>query len=227
MKNLFLLLTGLTLLTACGPSKYITKDYKEHSIDHRTIAVLPFANHYTGRTPVDLTAQDLLTLRVEESKLFQTSLYHQLLDESGIDDDQVQISIQDVDITNAKLEQNGIPIEESWTYDPIELAAILGVDALVKVKMVKNQFLSRQESAIVDVATSVIRPRLPGVFLGNSRLSRASKIELNARLIDGIEGVSLWAVDRRCDIDWRTDPDDAIRSLNNTISKKFPYRRDL
>ncbi len=227
MKNLLLLTIGLTLLTACGPSKYITNDYKEYSPQHRKIAVLPFSNHYTGRIPDNMTAEELLAHRVDESILFQASLYHQLLDESGIDDDQVQISIQDVGITNSKLEKNGISIEESWTYDPTELASILGVDALVKVNMYKDQMLSRTESALVDIASSVIIPRTTGNIIGQHLFKRSAKIELTARLIDGTEGIALWAIDRKCNLDWRKDPDDAVREINNTISKKFPYRKNL
>jgi len=227
MKNLLLLLTGLTLLTACGPGRYITKDYKEYSPTHRKIAVLPYANHYTGRVPDKMSAEELLALRVEESTIFQTSLYHQLLQESGTDDDEVQISIQDIGITNSKLEKNGISIEDSWTYDPVEMANILGVDALVRVNLFKNHFLTRDESAIVDIASTVLIPRVPGTVIGRNLAKRSSKVELVARLIDGSEGVSLWAVDRKCDLDWKTDPDDAIRKMNNAISKRFPYRHDL
>jgi len=227
MKNLLLLTIGLTLLTACGPSKFITNDYKEYSPQHRKIAVLPFSNHYTGRIPDNLSAEDLLALRVEESTLFQTSLYHQLLDESGIDDDQVQIAIQDVGITNSKLEKNGISVEESWTYDPTELASILEVDAIVKVNMFKNQMLTRGESAIVDIASSILNPRSAKITTGSILAKRSSKIELSARLIDGTEGISLWAIDRKCNLDWKKDPDDAVREINNTISKKFPYRKNL
>jgi len=227
MKNLLLLTIGLTLLTACGPSNFITNDYKEYSPQHRKIAVLPFTNHYTGRIPDNMTAEDLLALRVEESTFFQASLYHQLLDESGIDDDQVQIAIQDVGLTNAKLERSGMSIEESWTADPTELASILGVDAVVRVNMFKNQMLSRGESALVDLATTVLIPRVPGTSAGRYFAKRSAKIELSARLIEGSEGISLWAIDRKCNIDWQTDPDDAVREINNTISKKFPYRKDL
>ncbi len=227
MKNLLLLLTGLTLLTACGPSKYITNDYREYSPRHKKIAILPFSNHYTGRVPNNLTAEELLALRIEESILCQASLFHQLLSQSGIDDDQVQISIQDVGITNARLEKNGISIEDSWNYDPTEIAAILEVDAIVKVNMFKNQMMSREESAIVDIASTILVPRIPGTAQARRLAKRSAKIELSARLIDGEEGVSLWAVDRQCDLDWSQDPDDAISKMNRTISKKFPYRKDL
>jgi len=233
MKNPLLLLAAISfflLSTSCSPKRYITQDYHKHAKSHRVIAVLPYANYYTGRIPKELSADDLIALQEEESILFQRSLYFQLLEESrDHEKNDINVSIEDINITNSKIEKAGFAIQDTWTMDPTELAAILDVDAVVKVDLHKDYFLTNEESAIVNVAATVLdvfgNNRIPGV--NSRRLGRTSEMYVNASLIDADAGVSLWAYNKKYDTDWQCESDEAIASINHKISKRFPYRRNL
>jgi len=233
MKNYLYLLAALSfffLCTSCSPKRYITQDYHKHAKSHRVIAVLPYANFYTGRIPKDLDLEDLIALQEEEAVLFQRSLYFQLLEESrDHEKNDIYVSIEDINITNSKLEKAGLAIKDTWTKDPTELAALLEVDAVVKVDLHKDYFLTNEESAIVNITASVLdvfsNNRIPGV--NTRRLGRTSEMYVNASLIDADAGVSLWAYNKKYDTDWQCETDEAIARINHKISKRFPYRKNL
>ncbi len=227
MKNLYLLLLALITVSACSPKKFITHDYHSYANQHRKIAVLPYENYYSGRIPDNLSDEDILQLQIEEAILFQRSLYFQLLEESRINRKRsnIQISIQNIDRTNKILAENGIEIDQSWEKSPEELSKILGVDAVVKVDLHKDFWLSNTESAVVDIATTLSGVFIPGV--NERRLKRTSEIYVNANLIDGSEGVSLWAWNRKIDTDWQCETDEAVSRVNHQISKRFPYRKEM
>jgi len=233
MKNHLLLsfaFLAIVISTSCSPKRYITQDYHEHARSHRVIAVLPYANFYTGRIPKGFSQEDLIALQEEESVLFQRSLYFQLLEESRAHKkNDIYVSIEDISITNAKLEEAGVAIKDTWKKDPTELATILGVDAVVKVDLHKDYFLTNEESAMIDVATAVFGGVLNRATVGinTRRLGRTSELYVNATLIDGGEGVSLWAYNKKYDTDWQCETDEAISRINHKISKRFPYRRNL
>ncbi len=233
MKNLLLLSTAFSIMLftiSCSPKRYITQDYHQHAKSHKKIAVLPYANFYTGRIPKDFSIEDLIALQEEESVLFQRSLYFQLLEESrNHQKNDIYVSIEDINITNAKLQEAGITIKDTWKKDPTELAEILGVDAVVKVDLHKDYFLTNEESAIINVATTVFSGVINRTTAGinTRRLGRTSEMYVNATLIDGDAGVSLWAYNKKYDTDWQCETDEAISRINHKISKRFPYRRNL
>ena len=70
MKNLFYTFSILLVITicSCGPGKYVTKDYDRYAKSHRVIAILPYANTYTGRLPKDMSAEEMLELKTEEER---------------------------------------------------------------------------------------------------------------------------------------------------------------
>jgi len=225
-KALLFALLGF-FLASCSPKKFVTHDYYRYAKSHKTIAVLPFENYYTGRLPKGMTMEDLAGMQEAEAVLFQRSLYFQLLEESRMSRKKgIRISIQNIERTNTILEEEGISLKESWNIAPSKLAAILNVDAVVKVDLHKDFWLTDGESFAIDVATEVIGLALPR--LGRSgRLTRTSEMYINANLLDGDEGVSLWSWNRKIDTDWDCETDEAIARVNHQISKRFPYRDNM
>lgn len=226
MKKLLLLVFTMSFLASCSPKRYITQDYHRYARSHKKIAVLPYENYYTGRLPKDMTEEEVIELQEDESQLFQRSLYFQLLEESrNMKKGDIYVSIQNVDDTNRLLNVAGLSIADSWRESPSTLAKILDVDAVVKIDMHKNFWLSNGESAAVGIATTIAGAIIPGI--NTSRIARTSEIYINANLIDADAGVSLWAWNRKIDTDWQCETDEAISRVNHQISKRFPYRRDL
>ncbi len=225
-KVLLFALLGL-FFASCSPKRFVTHDYYRYAKSHKTIAVLPFENYYTGRLPKGMTMEDVEGLQEAEAVLFQRSLYFQLLEESRMSRKKgIRISIQNIERTNTLLEEAGITLKDSWNMSPSKLAAALNVDAVVKVDLHKDFWLTDGESLAIDVATEVIGLAFPRLT-GSNRLTRTSEMYINANLIDGQEGVSLWSWNRKIDTDWNCETDEAIARVNHQISRRFPYRDNM
>lgn len=222
MKLQYVLLFSFLIMYSCNSKKYLTSSYETLSPMHQTIAVLPYYNIYTGRIPSDLSEEEFLHLREVESVLFQRSLYFEILEDSGIDNGDINITLQDYTKTNKLLSEAGISIADSWTLSASEIAQIIGVDALVRVDLHKNFILSQTESLMVDVAINVIGMNKIPVELWHA--DKSSDVKIFARIIDYRNDVAVWAYKEKCPTNWRRNTDKVVDSINNKIARKFPYR---
>ena len=225
MKRHLIFLFFAGLLVACSSSKYLTSSYERLAPGHQLIAVVPFDNIYTGRTPKDMTEAAFQQMMDEDAYFFQRVLYGQLLEESGIKDHDIHIDIQDVSTTNNILREEGVTPGDIKEMEAIELANLLGVDAVVIVTLHKEFLLSDEESVLVDVAGNIYRHILDGPFGWKTwGLDKTGNIYIQARILDGKEGVAVWALDKETSTDWRRRTDEVVADINHHISKKFPYR---
>ena len=97
---------------------------------------------------------------------------------------------------------------------------------MISTRLVKEMFLSRQEALLMDVATTTILTRVP-VKLGpfnRSKVTRSSEVDIFCTIVDTQAESAIWVYNTECDLQWDTDPDDAIENINGRISKKFPYK---
>lgn len=228
MKHLYFLpFTLLILLSSCGPKHYITSSYHDLAPRHKTIAIIPFDNIYVGRQANNQEAEQLAQQLESEAYVFQTSLYHQILRRSRGRDKDIQIKILDLSRTNTLLEERYPTYEDIIAAPASEIAEVLGVDAIVKVTVYKNQFFSTGEKFGIEVASQLLINSDVGVFLGLGRDANQDEVEIYASIIDGKKDLAIWSLDEKCRIEWDRDADDIVTNINNKISRKFPYRKDL
>ncbi len=228
MKNftLLTLFAILILMTSCSKSKHLTADYQKYAKGHRTIAVLPYDIQMKGRKVLEMEPEEIDRLRLLEAKLFQQSLYSEVLRYSGRDKKDIKISVQDINKTNRLLKSAGIDILDITNYAPKEIGEVLNVDAIVSTRLIKEMFLSRDESMLLEVGSQIILDKLPVNLykLKNPKLTRTSEVDIYCTIVDTEAESAIWAINSECDLRWDCDPDDAIESINHRITKKFPYR---
>jgi len=151
---------------------------------------------------------------------------------SGRRNGDINISVQDINKTNRLLRDAGIAVVDIANHSPNEIGVILGVDAIVSTRLMKELFLSREEAALVDVATDVARDILKdkapiGVLTyPKSKLARSSEVDIYCTIVDTKAESAIWVYSRDIDIQWNMEPDEVIEQVNTSISRKFPYRRD-
>lgn len=150
--NSLLLIALVTLLAACGAQKYTINEFDAITANHQTVAVLPVEMVFTGKQPKKLTPEDIAQIEEAESKAFQISLLNSILGKA----DKMRVSFQDYTRTNQRLEDAGISIRESWTVDPEELAQILEVDAVVRMRVEKQRYMSDLASFGIDLARDLV-----------------------------------------------------------------------
>jgi hypothetical protein len=226
MRALLFLLVSSFLISSCSNTKYLTSSYDRLATDHQIIAILPYDNIYSGKVPEDLNQHDFDEMIIADALYFQSSLYSQLLQESGLSSGDINIDFQDIRTTNEILETEGIYLQELHKVSSENLAELLNVDAVVRVTLRKNFLLSNEESFFVDVAGQIYRDVVRGPLAWKTwGMSRSSDIDIHATIMDGNEGIAVWSLHKQASTNWDLSTDEVIESINHHISKKFPYRR--
>jgi len=228
MRNFTLFVFTLILFASCSSKRFQTADYDKYGKRHRSVAVLPYDIRITGRKALEMEQSEIDELRGLESQLFQQSLYSEVLRRTGNGRRDIKISVQDINKTNRLLKDAGIKLIDIADYAPNELGEILGVDAIISTRLIKEMFLSRQEALLVDVATNTILNKVPvDIGLGTysrNKMTRSSEVDIYCSIVDTKAESAIWVFNTECDLQWDMDPDDAVENINRRISRNFPYK---
>src|SRR6476469_6307258 len=151
MRRTFTLLTiGIFVLTTSCHRYYTSSSFEQKTAKHKTIAVLPPQIVMTGKKPRDLSEYDIAKIEETESKLFQRSLYNNILTRANTRKYVMDVSVQPYDNTIALLESNNVSIRDAWKKSDEELSKILGVDAIVRMSIQKERYMSDIASFGID-----------------------------------------------------------------------------
>gem|GEM_PF-566216 len=230
MRTFTLITILILILASCNRNRHLTADYEQYVNTHNTVAVLPFDITLIGREIAKKPEDEVLQIKKIESMLFQQSLYVHVLKRTGRRDKDINVSVQDINKTNRLLKDAGVDLINIGEYTPKELGTTLGVDAVISTRLVKEMFMSREEAALVTVATDVlggfINEKAPSTLLVNkNKLARQSEVDIACTIVDTDSEAPIWIYNTECDIAWNTDADDAVEAINGRIARKFPYRR--
>jgi len=159
MKRDLLLLPvlSLVLFTSCAGHKYFTSSsFDQQTARHKIIAVLPAEMVFTGTMPKNLSPEDIAFIEETESQTFQQSLYNSILRHANSRKYYTSINLQDIGTTLKLLEENKITIRDSWKQDDRHLAKVLGVDAVVRMRIQKKRYMSDLASMGVNMGRQVL-----------------------------------------------------------------------
>ena len=147
----------LILFTSCAGHKYYTSSsFEQQTAKHKMIAVLPAEMIFTGTQPKNLSPEDIAAIEERESIAFQNSLYNSILRHANTKKYYTSVNVQDIGTTQKLLEENGISIRDSWKEDDKKLTKILGVDAVVRMRIQKKRYMSDLASMGVDMGKQVL-----------------------------------------------------------------------
>ena len=206
------------LSTACNRF-HKNPEFAAKTVDHKTIAVLPYQIVITGRLPKDMTPEVKEKIEAAESVGFQRNFYTQI-HTVGNRKHPLSVVVQPVERTNQLLADKGISATASWDKDPQELARILGVDAVIRNKAIKHRYLSDLESLGIQVGASILYGALglPGVVP-----SRTNDVEVMSNIIAASSGENLFSGRDEVRVDWSRPANEAIEQINRRIVRRFPY----
>lgn len=209
---------------SCSRKRFLTSDYPALAPSHKTIAVLPYQVTLMGRVNQKLSSEERDELIKLDSDLYQQDLYGEILRRSGLDDGDVDISIQDLLQTNKILADQGITAANIGEHSGQEMGQLLGVDAVVFSRVITDQFMSRTESALANVAASVLTQKDAVPFIPGNIL-RSSEVDIQSKIVDVKTGKIVWSIHTDCNVNWQSDNEDAVQRINERISRNFPYRK--
>ncbi|MCK4765282.1 MAG: hypothetical protein KAW12_23985 [Candidatus Aminicenantes bacterium] len=224
-KVLLVSLAVMVLLTSFCARRWRTNPiFLEKTREHRIIAILPFEMIFTGKKPKKLTHEQVKEIEEAESIAFQHSLYRLLSLQQGKYRHPVRINIQPVEKTNRILADQGIHLRDSWTREPVELAKILGVDAVVKTRIEKRRYMSGLASFGLELGATILNVLSEEFPLGIFIPTATKRIRAHCFLFNGKDGYSLWARNVEDRADWSLSANEIIDGINYHFARHFPYR---
>ena len=230
MKPILRILSYSTVLfftissTSCSHKTYVSSYFEQQTASHKIIAVLPAEMVFTGNQPKELTPEDIAAIEETESTSFQQSLINGILQHANTRRQYMAINIQDATTTNKLLEDHGITIRDSWKKNDKELASLLGVDAVVRMRIQKKRYMSELASYGVGVGQQIIR------MVGNNNKFSAPYIpnktnDIYAACNIVSDNKTLWNDHYQGSADWNSPPDLVINNITDNFGKRFPYKK--
>ena len=220
--SIFLL---IIVFASCASHKYYTSSlFDQQTAKHKTIAVLPAEMIFTGTQPKNLSPENIASIEETESIAFQNSLYNSILRHANTKKYYTSVNVQDIGTTQKLLEQNGISVRDSWKEDDKKLTSILGVDAVVRMRIEKKRYMSDLASMGVDMGRQVLyqigaagKIPLPGIS------NKTNDINASCNVISN--NLTLWNDNYREGADYNTSSEAVINNITDNFGKHFPYKR--
>ena len=150
-----LLLLVVLIGSGCATTELPNPRFADPAQTHRTIAVLPFEMVFQGRAPRGMDAQQILTLETRESLAFQTSFHERLHRPDGSRRLDGRAATHRGTPTVGSRITGSLP-GDSWEIASEDLAAILGVEAVIRIRIEKTRYLSDGASFGIDVGTFLL-----------------------------------------------------------------------
>jgi len=220
----FLLLTSFIISASCSRKNYAYSVFDQRTAGHRVIAVLPSEIIFTGKQPKELTKDQIDSIELIESKSFQMSLYSNILRYANSRKYYMFVDVQDINKTINTLDENKISIRDSWKMDDKKLAALLGVDAIVRMQITQKRYMSDYASYGVTVARNVIREfPIGNKFPIPGNIGKTEDIYAYCSVIS--DNVILWNYRYKNSADWDNPSNIIIENITDNFGRNFPYKR--
>ena len=229
-KNLpYLPLLLFIIFAACRSHKYYTADtFEQATARHRLVAVVPAEMIFTGTHPKKLTTEDIAKIEEAESIAFQEALYNGILRYANSRKYYTTVDFQDISTTRKLLEDNNLTNRKAWGMSDKDLAAMLKVDAVVRMRIQKKRYMSDLASYGIDLAKQIgyeyAGGKIPGtgIFLPNIR-NNTNDIYATCSLLS--EGKTLWNDNYKRASDWNSPANEIIEGIADNFGRNFPYKQ--
>jgi len=214
---------AIFFFTACSRKNYAVSYFDQQTAHHKLIAVLPAEMIFTGVQPKDLSPEDIAKIEENESRIFQNYLFNSILRYANSRKYYTAVGVQDISTTLKLLEDNKISIRDSWREDDRKLAKILGVDAVVRMRIQKKRYMSDLASLGVSYGRQVINqignvgkyvPYVP---------NKTNDIYASCNIVS--DNQTLWNDDYRGSSNYNVSSERVIDDITDNFGQHFPYRK--
>ena len=222
---LFICVLFLLALGACsGPRYYTNNLFEKQTAHHKVIAILPAEVIYTGNIPKELSPEDIRYIEETESKAFQNSLYNSIMRHANTRSYFTRVNVQDISTTQKMLETAGISLRGSWKEDDKTLARILGVDAVVRLRIQQKRYMSDLASMGVDVSRRILYKTSSFIKLPIPSISnKTADLVVSCYVVSN--NLVLWNDNSQRGTDYNTPSDKVIEEITDNFGRHFPYKQ--
>jgi hypothetical protein len=187
------------------------------------VAILPAEMIFTGKESGTLSSDDIKRIEESESKSFQQSLYNSILRHANSRTYFTRVNLQDLVVTKRVLEENSISVREAWKMDDIELMKLLKVDAVVRLRIQKQRYMSDLASYGISMGKQIIHSTALGSRFPIPISSRTNDIYASCDLVSNNR--TLWNDNYKQASDWNSSSDMIIENITDNFGRHFPYKQ--
>lgn len=190
---------------------YENPQFDEITKDHKIIAIVPLKTTVKLR-PKDMkqmSKEQLTDLEIKEGENIQFAMYSWFLKRQS--KGKLGVDIQDANMTNTLLKQNGITAENIDQYTSVDLAKILGVDAVISGKFETNKPMSEGATVALAVLVGVSGP--------------TNKAVMNLFIHNGVDGQLLVNYNKGISGSLGSSTEDLVNILMRKASRRITYTR--
>lgn len=218
-----LVLVSIITTSSCRHKFYTAANFDEETRDHKKVAILPAEMIFTGNRPQNMTDADIAKTEELESTVFQQFLYNNILKYSKKGRYYTTVSFQSTTSTLQLLEKNDISVRESWKMTAEELKQLLNVDAVVRMKVQKERYMSDLASLEISVGQKVLNTIGHPAGISVPVSSRTSTISSTCSILP--DDIVLWNDAYTRSSDYYTPGRQVIADITNQFGKRFPYKK--
>lgn len=211
-------------ISACQRKVYTSSTFEQQTFDHKKVAILPAQIIFTGKLPKDVRQDDIAAMEETESIAFQHSLYNSILRHANSKKYFTTVNFQHTGSTLQVLEKNNITIRDSWNMNDRDLANLLGVDAVVRLRIHKQRYMSDLASYGISAGSQIINKigGTRGIPLPVAH-NKTNDIITSCTLVS--DDQTLWNDSYTGASDWNTPGDQVIHNITDNYGKRFPYKK--
>jgi hypothetical protein len=213
----------ILFLASCSHKNYTSTYFEQQTAHHKLIAVLPAEMIFTGVQPKDLSPEDIAKIEETESRMFQSYLMNSILRYANDKKYYTVVGVQDIGTTEKLLQENHISIRDSWREDDKKLANILGVDAVVRMRVQKKRYMSDLASFGIGYGQQVLNqvgnvgkyiPYIP---------NKTNDIYASCNIVSNNQ--TLWSDDYRGSSNYNVSSERVIDNITDNFGRHFPYKK--
>lgn len=213
----------VVFLFACSNKYYTAGNFSEKTEDHKVVAILPAEIVFSGKQPKNLSPENIAKAEETESVNFQYALMNSILRHANTRKYITTVNFQDINTTQKILDQNNISVRDSWKKDDNELAKLLGVDAVIRMNIRKQRYMSDEASYGVGVAKQVIyktgigsKVPVPG------SVGKTYDVYATCNLLS--DNQTLWNDNYKRSTDYDTPANVIVEWITDDFGENFPYK---
>jgi hypothetical protein len=212
------------LSVSCSHKYYKTSYFDQQTAHHKIVAVLPAEMIFTGKQPDNLKPEDISKIEEQESKMFQQSLYNSILRYANSRKFFTRVNVQDLSTTQRILAEHNIHFRDAWKKDDKELATLLGVDAVVKMRIQKQRYMSDMASYGISLTKQIIQntgvtSKIPLPYVPN----KTNDIYASCNIVSNNQ--ALWNDSYKAASDYNSPANEIIEHITNNFGQHFPYKQ--
>jgi hypothetical protein len=224
MKRYLPLVFGFCFITVACSHKYYLSYFDQQTANHKIVAVLPAEMIFTGKQPENLTPEDIAKIEESDSRSFQQALYNSILRYSESRNYFTRVNLQSIVVTQKILDDHNISLRDVWKKDDKELTALLGVDAVVRMRIQTRRYMSDLASYGISVGRQIIYTtglgsKVPIPYIPN----KTNDVYASCDIVSN--NLTLWNDNYKSSSDWDSPANVIIEHITDNFGRHFPYKQ--